>query len=148
MCIWRPYDCRQRAGCPFRRIAWDRRCHTGVLTGLLIVPVENKDNGKVWIRRVPRGRYNWGACLQRLVCLFTILPGVPAVGGSAFLHGLEMSCEYGQTRSEDENMEADRNKRGLGGEARGAEGRGNAASDGGPKVLKKLCWHGGQRPFS
>lgn len=25
-----------------------------------------------------------------------------------------MSCEYGQTRSEDKNMEADRNKRGLG----------------------------------
>lgn len=63
---------------------------------------------------------NWGACLQKLVCLFTILPGVPTVGSSASSHGLEMSCEHGQTRCEDKNMEADRNKCGLG-ERREAE---------------------------
>lgn len=33
------------------------------------------------------------------------------------------------------------------GEARGKEGKGAAASNGGPKVVKRLCWHGGQRPF-
>ena len=59
-----------------------------------------------------------------------------------------MSREYGQTRFEDKNMEADRNKCGLGEEARGREGKRNASSDGGPEVLKRSCWHGGQRPIS
>lgn len=54
MCIWRPYDRRGRVGCLRWCIVWDRRCHTRALTGLLIVPVENKDKGKVWLRRVPR----------------------------------------------------------------------------------------------
>lgn len=36
----------------------------------------------------------------------------------------------------------------VGGEARGREGKRNAPSDGGPEVLKRSCWHGGQRPFS
>lgn len=64
------------------------------------------------------------------------------------LHGLEMSCENGQIRCEDKNMEADRNKRGLGERRKAEREKGDAASDGGPEVLKRLCWHGGQRPFS
>lgn len=36
----------------------------------------------------------------------------------------------------------------VGGEARGREEKWNASSDGGPEVLKRSCWHGGQRPFS
>lgn len=54
VCIWRPYDRRGRAWCLCWCILWDRRCHTRAVTGLLIVPVENKDKGMVWLQRVPR----------------------------------------------------------------------------------------------
>ena len=116
VCIWRPYDRRGRAGCLCWCIIWDRRCHTRALTGLLIVPVENKDKGKVWLRRVPRPWVQLGSLPAEA--------GVPVYhltrGPHSRLHELEMSCEHGQTRCEDENMEADRNKRGLG-ERREAE---------------------------
>lgn len=53
-----------------------------------------------------------------------------------------MSREYGQTRCEDKNMEADRNKRGLGGEARGREAKRKAGSDGGSRSAEEivLAW--------
>lgn len=83
VCIWRPYHRGGRAGCLCWRIAWDRRCHTTGLTGLLIVPVENKERGRSDSDVSSGPGCNWGACPQKLVCLFTILPGVPAVGGTA-----------------------------------------------------------------
>lgn len=54
VCIWRPYDHRGKAECLCWCIVWDRRCHTRALTGLLIVPVENKDKGKVLLQHVLR----------------------------------------------------------------------------------------------
>lgn len=52
VCIWRPYYRREGAGCMGWCILWDRQCHTRVVTGPLILPVENKNKGKVWLRRV------------------------------------------------------------------------------------------------
>lgn len=52
-------------------------------------------------------RRSWCACLPSY-------QGCPQSAAAPRLHGLEMSRVYGQTRCEDKNMEADRNKRGLG----------------------------------
>lgn len=54
VCIWRPYYRREGAGCMGWCILWDRQCHTRVVTGPLILPVENKNKGKVWLRCVLR----------------------------------------------------------------------------------------------
>lgn len=54
VCICVPYYRRKRAGCLGWCILWDRQCHTRVVTGPLILPVENKTKGKVWLRCVLR----------------------------------------------------------------------------------------------
>lgn len=51
-----------------------------------------------------------------------------------------MSCEYGQTRCEDKNMEADRNKRGLGGKRRDAgRGKGRCSERRGSRSAEEIA---------